>query len=81
MGRNIPHYSYAKDSSYSVGEAGKSLEKRIVLYLLKVREEIVFWGVVLNFSQWKGAFVEGLGGRRWRGAVDLDFGVIVWSHR
>ena len=63
MGRNIPQYSYAKGSLYSVREASKSLEKRIVLYLLKDQEEIVFWGVILNFVQWKAAFLKGLRSR------------------
>lgn len=73
-------YSYAKDSLYSVGEANKPWEKRIVLYLLKDREEIVFWGAILNFIQWKAAFLEGLEGRSWRGMPGLDFGVIMWTH-
>lgn len=62
-GRNIPQYSYAKGSLYSVREASQSLEKRIVLYLLEDQEEIVFWGVILNFVQWKAAFLERLRGR------------------
>lgn len=39
------------------------MEKRIVLYLLEDQEEIVFWGVILNFVQWKAAFLERLRGR------------------
>lgn len=79
-GRNIPQYSYAKDSLYSVREASKSVEKRLVLYLLKDWEEIVFSAVILNFIQWKVAFLEGLEGRSWRGMLDLGFRVIMWTH-
>jgi len=40
----------------------------------------VSWGVILNFIHWKVAFLEGLEGTSWRGTLDLDFRVIIWTH-
>lgn len=57
----IPCIQWGRLLNHGGGEKRKK-KKRIVRYLLKDWEETVFWGVNLNWIQWKAAFL-------WRGAA------------